>query len=187
MGLLKIIRKVKQKEKEMRLLLLGLDNAGKSTVMKRFLGDDISKISPTLGFDIKTLEHKGYRLNLWDIGGQATIRAYWRNYFEETQGLIFVVDSSDKRRLIECRNELFKLLNEEKLMGATLLILANKQDLQGALTAEEIALVLELNTNKIFKNRSHKIIGCSALSGNGLVDGVNWVVDDIASHIFMLS
>ncbi len=70
MGLLTILKKVKQKEKEVRLLMLGLDNAGKTTIVKKFNGEDISTISPTLGFNIKTLEYRGYKLNIWDVGGQ---------------------------------------------------------------------------------------------------------------------
>lgn len=61
----------------------GLDNAGKTTIVKKFNGDDINAIEPTLGFNIKTLEYKGYKLNVWDVGGQQTIRSYWRNYFEQ--------------------------------------------------------------------------------------------------------
>jgi hypothetical protein len=76
----------------MKLLLVGLDNAGKTTIVKKFNGEDITTISPTLGFQINTMEYKGYKLNIWDVGGQKTIRAYWRNYFETTEGLIWVVD-----------------------------------------------------------------------------------------------
>lgn len=83
MGLLSILKKVKQKERELRLLILGLDNAGKTTILKKFNGEDINEISPTVGFNIKTLEYAGYTLNVWDVGGQSTIRAYWRNYFEQ--------------------------------------------------------------------------------------------------------
>ena len=99
MGLLSILRKLKEKEKDVRILMLGLDNAGKTTILKKFNGEDINSISPTLGFNIKTLEHKGYNLNIWDVGGQKSLRSYWRNYFETTDGLIWVVDSADKRRL----------------------------------------------------------------------------------------
>ena len=130
-----IVRKTKEKEKEMRLLILGLDNAGKTTIIKKFNGEDIDKISPTLGFNIKTLEYENYKLNVWDIGGQKTIRSYWRNYFEQTDGVIWVVDSSDKYRLEDTKKELHNLLKEEKLMGATLLIFCNKQDIPGSLTS----------------------------------------------------
>merc|ERR1711862_1041376 len=106
MGLLTILKKMKQKEKEVGLLMLGLDNAGKTTILKKFNGEDIDTISPTLGFNIKTLDHRGLKLNVWDVGGQKSLRSYWRNYFESTDGLIWVVDSADKRRLEDCKKEL---------------------------------------------------------------------------------
>lgn len=77
-------------------------------------------------------------MNLWDVGGQKSLRSYWRNYFESTDGLVWVVDSADRMRMDACRDELEILLKEERLAGATLLVLANKQDLPGALSAQEI-------------------------------------------------
>jgi len=106
-------------------------------------GEDTSVISPTLGFNIKTIKYQKYSLNIWDVGGQKTIRSYWRNYFEQTDGLVWVVDSSDVRRL-DCSAELHNLLKEERLAGASLLVFANKQDIQGALKPAEIAKVLVL-------------------------------------------
>ncbi len=185
MGLLKILRKNKQREKEMRLLILGLDNAGKTTILKKFNGEDISTISPTLGFNIKTLEHGRYKLNVWDVGGQQTIRSYWRNYFEQTDGLVWVVDCADERRLQDCKKELHALLQQEKLAGASLLVFANKQDLSGALSHDDIASRLELD-GVIGERRHWHIEGCSAVTGKGLVAGVDWLVQDIASRIFMM-
>lgn len=185
MGLLTILKKIKQKEKEVRLLILGLDNAGKTTILKKFNGEDIHSISPTLGFNIQTLEYSGYKLNVWDVGGQKTIRSYWRNYFEATDGLIWVVDSADKRRLRDCKEELHSLLSQEKLAGASLLIFANKQDLEGALTAEGIAEALELSGDA-FRTRHWAIKPCSAVTGDGLVEGIDWMISDIASRIFMV-
>lgn len=186
MGLLTILKKVKQKEKEVRLLILGLDNAGKSSILKKFNGEDISTIEPTLGFNIKTLEYLGFVLNCWDVGGQQTIRSYWRNYFEQTDGLIWVVDSADRWRMEDCKRELHKLLGQEvicfkpnsgasrlrsdraqKLAGASLLIFANKQDLQGALTAAEIAEALDLANDAVTSSRHWEIRGCSAVTGAG--------------------
>ena len=105
----------------MRLLILGLDNAGKTTVLKKFNGEDISQIEPTLGFNIKTLEYKGFKLNCWDVGGQQTIRSYWRNYFEQTDGLIWVVDSADRWRMEDCKRELHQLLGQEQAPQAAAL------------------------------------------------------------------
>ena len=165
MGLLKIIRHTKEKEREMRILILGLDNAGKTTIVKKFNGEDTNTISPTLGFQIKTLYFKDYKLSVWDIGGQVSIRTYWRNFFEQTDGLIWVVDSSDKTRLTLCKEELHELLKQEKLIGSTLLVFYNKSDIEGSMSLEEIKDFLELDN---IKSRHWAIIPSSALTGDGL-------------------
>ena len=183
MGLLTILKKTKEKEREVRLLMLGLDNAGKTTILKKYNGEDITSISPTLGFNIKTLEYQGYKLNVWDIGGQTTIRSYWRNYFEQTDGLVWVVDSGDKIRLEDCRKELHQLLLQERLAGASLLVFCNKQDLKGSLSVEEIKEFLQLDN---FQTRHWAVVPCSAVTGEGLIEGINWIVGDIAARIFMM-
>lgn len=91
----------------------GLDNAGKTTIVKRIMGEDVTTVSPTLGFIIKTIDYEGYKLNIWDVGGQKTLRSYWRNYFEKTDALIWVVDATDRLRIEDCRTELHGLLQEE--------------------------------------------------------------------------
>ncbi|KAN0028669.1 hypothetical protein ACTFIV_010518 [Dictyostelium citrinum] len=183
MGLLTVLKKLKQKEKELRILMLGLDNAGKTTILKKFNGEDISTISPTLGFNIQTLMYKEYKLNIWDIGGQKTLRSYWRNYYEENDAVIWVVDSSDIRRIDDCKYELKKLLEEEKFAGASFLVFANKQDLDGAMTSEEISKYLDLEQ----LNTHHwEIMSCSAVTGFGLEEGIDWVVKDIVSRCFVL-
>lgn len=168
----------------MRILMVGLDNAGKTTIVKRINGEDASGISPTLGFIIKTMQYKSFRLNIWDVGGQKTLRSYWRNYYEQTDGLVWVVDSSDLRRLDDCKEELHNVLQEERLSGASLLVFANKQDIRGALKPADIAKVLNL---EVMDNSRHwQIVGCSALTGEGLLSGFDWLVSDIASRIYML-
>ena len=86
--------------------------------------------TPHLGFIIKSLNREGFKLNVWDIGGQKSIRPYWRNYFDATDALIYVIDSSDSRRLDETGEELTELLDDSKMAGVPLLVVANKQDLQ---------------------------------------------------------
>lgn len=183
MGFLSVLKKMRQKEKEMRILLLGLDNAGKTTILKRFNGESIDEISPTLGFNIKTIEHRGYTLNVWDVGGQKSLRSYWRNYFESTDGLIWVVDCADRMRLDACKEELGKLLHEERLSGATLLVLANKQDMPGALSPQEINDILDLDA---IKTHHWSVVGVSAVTGEKLLQAVDWLLDDIAKRIFTL-
>ncbi|KAF4730928.1 ADP-ribosylation factor-like protein 2, partial [Perkinsus olseni] len=117
-----------------------------------------------------------YKLNVWDVGGQKSIRSFWRNYFEATDGLIWVVDSLDRHRLTDCKEELHKLLKEERLAGASLLVLANKQDIAGALSPLEIRKHLELETMSM--SRHWYVLPCSAVTGEGLAEGVEWIVDD---------
>ncbi|ROL44400.1 ADP-ribosylation factor-like protein 3 [Anabarilius grahami] len=135
-----VLRRLKHSaEQEVRILLLGLDNAGKTTLLKQLASEDISHITPTQGFNIKSVQSQGFKLNVWDIGGQRKIRPYWRNYFENTDLLIYVIDSSDRKRFDETAQELAELLDEEKLSMVPLLIFANKQDMMTAATAAEIA------------------------------------------------
>src|SRR3990167_2717895 len=160
MGFHSLIKKYKQKECEVRILILGLDNAGKTTIVKKLKGEDVNSISPTLGFNIETLEFGGINLNIWDIGVQTSLRAYWKNFFEETDGLVWVVDSNDKMRLTDCKNEMQKILKQEKLSGATLLVFCNKQDVPGALTVAQIKDFLELDQ---IVSRHWGLVLCSAM------------------------
>ena len=101
MGLLSLLKKLKKNEKEARILILGLDNSGKTTILKRLSDEDISTITPTQGFNVKSLVQNDLNLNVWDIGGQKSIRPYWRNYFDHTDAQIYVIDSSDQKRMEE--------------------------------------------------------------------------------------
>ncbi|KAM8829253.1 ADP-ribosylation factor-like protein 3 isoform 2-T2 [Spinachia spinachia] len=166
MGLLSILRRLKQSpEREVHLLLLGLDNSGKTTLLKQLAAEDISHITPTQGFNIKSVQSSGFKLNVWDIGGQRKIRPYWKNYFQNTDVLIYVIDSSDRKRLEETSLELFELLEEEKLAAVPLLIFANKQDLTTATPASELAECLHLHT---IRDRMWQVQACSAVTAEGL-------------------
>jgi ADP-ribosylation factor-like protein 2 len=171
-----------------------LDNAGKTTIVKTLCGLSIDHIEPTLGFQIHSLDYSSstdttistdtpsFSINLWDIGGQSSIRAYWRNYFEQTDGVIWVVDSVDKSRLSLVKEEFQLILQQEKLVGATLLVLANKQDVQGALTTDQIAEALQLD--QIHHDRHWSIQACSAVTKEGLLQGMDWIVQDIGDRIY---
>ncbi|KAJ7325148.1 hypothetical protein JRQ81_018168 [Phrynocephalus forsythii] len=166
LGLLSILRKLKSApDQEVRILLLGLDNAGKTTLLKQLASEDITHITPTQGFNIKSVQAQGFKLNVWDIGGQRKIRPYWRNYFENTDILIYVIDSADRKRFEETGQELAELVDEEKLSGVPVLIFANKQDLLTAAPAAEIAEGLNLHT---IRDRVWQIQSCSALTGEGV-------------------
>ncbi|KAJ3156570.1 ADP-ribosylation factor protein 3 [Geranomyces variabilis] len=173
-GLLSLLRRLRNGPSDLRILLLGLDNAGKTTILKSLASEDITEIKPTQGFNIKSVVVEGVKLNVWDIGGQKTIRPYWRNYFESTDVLIYVIDSADRRRLEETGEELRNLLEESKLAGVPVLVLANKQDLVNALPGDEIATGLNLNA---IRDRQWQIQPCSAKSGAGVEDGLQWALN----------
>ncbi|KAL3995483.1 ADP-ribosylation factor-like protein 2 [Acanthocheilonema viteae] len=181
MGLLTILKKQRLKEKELRILVLGLDNGGKTTILKKLNGEEISEIAPTFGFNIKTLKYKDMKLNMWDVGGQKSLRSYWRNYFEQTDGVIWVVDSADIDRMDDCKRELSSLLVEERLAGASLLVLANKQDLSSSASSEEIEQLLGLRN---LKSHHWNIYGCSAFTGENLLEAIDWLCADISCRLF---
>ncbi|CAH8511543.1 unnamed protein product [Schistosoma mattheei] len=177
MGLLSLLRRLKSKpEQEIRILLLGLDNAGKTTLLKHLASEDITQTTPTQGFNIKSVQSQGFKLNVWDIGGQRKIRPYWKNYFENTDILIYVIDSSDKKRFEETGEELLELLSEDKLAGVPLIVFANKQDLLTAEPANRISDGLGLLT---IRDRPWQIQGCSAITGNGVQEGIEWVIKSV--------
>ena len=130
---------------------------------------------PTQGFNIKSLKHGSFKLNMWDVGGQKTIRPYWRNYFESTDGIIYVIDSADRRRMEETGIELQQIIDEEKLSGVPLLIYANKQDLLNSLSASEITAGLNLHS---IRDRQWQIVPCSAKTGEGLKDGLEFIIGE---------
>ena len=115
-------------------------------------------------------------MNVWDIGGQREIRPYWRNYYEQTDALVYVVDSADEMRVEEVKANLQELLQEEQLKGVPLLVFANKQDLEMALEAPEVMETLELNN---ISDRGWNIQACSAVSQQGLNEGMEWLIQTI--------
>uniref|UniRef100_A0A1I8BSA9 ADP-ribosylation factor-like protein 6 n=1 Tax=Meloidogyne hapla TaxID=6305 RepID=A0A1I8BSA9_MELHA len=183
MVMLTVLKKSRRKEQEMRVLILGLDNSGKTTFLNKLCGENTQEIAPTFGFNIKTVEHNGWKLNCWDVGGQKCLRPYWRNYFERTDAVIWVVDSSDTSRIdSDCRRELNLLLNESCLHGVTLLILANKCDLNGSLDTEAIQQLLKLES--ITKHR-WRIFRTSAYTGENLLEALEWLCTDISSRVLV--
>ena len=114
-------------KKEVRILMLGLDGAGKTTILYKLkLGDNITTI-PTIGFNVETLEYKNINFTVWDVGGQDKIRRLWRHYYMNTHALIFVVDCNDRDRVDDARQELTQMLHDEEMKDAVLLVFANKQ------------------------------------------------------------
>jgi len=163
-------------KKEMRILMVGLDAAGKTTILYKLKLGEIVTTIPTIGFNVETVEYKNISFTVWDVGGQDKIRPLWRHYFQNTQGLIFVVDSNDRERLGEAREELARMLNEEELKDAVVLVFANKQDLPNAMNAAEVTDKLGLHN---MRNRNWYIQATCATSGDGLYEGLDWLSNQL--------
>ena len=211
-------------KKDVRILMVGLDAAGKTTILYKLKLGEIVTTIPTIGFNVETVEYKNISFTVWgaarrsnppslwlriranppivspppcprptcpcrldaspwpslsaDVGGQDKIRPLWRHYYQNTQGVIFVVDSNDRDRVGEARDELHRMLNEDELRDAVLLCFANKQDLPNAMPCAEITDKLGLNS---LRQRHWYIQSTCATSGEGLYEGLDWLSNNIAT------
>jgi len=162
--------------KQVRILMVGLDAAGKTTILYKLKLGEIVTTIPTIGFNVETVEYKNISFTVWDVGGQDKIRPLWRHYFQNTQGLIFVVDSADRERVSEAAEELQKMLGEDELRDAILLVFANKQDLPNAMAASELTDKLGLNS---LRGKRWYIQSTCATQGQGLYEGLDWMSNEI--------
>uniref|UniRef100_A0A667ZN23 ARF GTPase 5 n=1 Tax=Myripristis murdjan TaxID=586833 RepID=A0A667ZN23_9TELE len=149
-----------------------------SSLFGRLFGKKQMRI--LMGFNVETVEYKNICFTVWDVGGQDKIRPLWRHYFQNTQGLIFVVDSNDKERVAESAEELSKMLQEDELRDAVLLVFANKQDLPNALSVSELTDLLGLGQK--LRNRTWYVQATCATQGTGLYEGLDWLSNELAKH-----
>ncbi|XP_054901286.1 ADP-ribosylation factor-like protein 14 [Poeciliopsis prolifica] len=158
-------------KKQVQVLLLGLDGSGKTTLLYKLKYNESVATVPTVGFNVEMLEtdRGSPGLTVWDVGGQRKMRPHWKHHFLDTAGLVFVVDSRDGKRLDEARKELHRILRSHSLKGVPLVILANKQDLPGALSPETLCQKLDLR--RVCEGRAWFIQPCSATVGVGLEEG----------------
>lgn len=164
---------------EYRLLMLGLDAAGKTTVLYKLRLGEVLTTIPTIGFNVESVEYKNINFTVWDVGGQTRIRPLWQHYYQGTQGLVFVVDSTDTARLEEAGLELFRLMSDDELRNAAVLVLANKQDVvDQAASITDVAAKMGLDRY----SRTHEwfIQPCSAMTGQGLYEGLDWLAGTLA-------
>jgi len=161
----------------MRILMVGLDAAGKTTILYKLKLGEIVTTIPTIGFNVETVEYKNISFTVWDVGGQDKIRPLWRHYFTNTQGLIFVVDSNDQERIQEAAAELNKMVNEEELRESIILVFANKQDLPNALSTSELTEKLGLHQ---LRGRKWYVQAACATQGTGLYEGLDWLSSELS-------
>uniref|UniRef100_A0A673GDI6 ADP-ribosylation factor n=1 Tax=Sinocyclocheilus rhinocerous TaxID=307959 RepID=A0A673GDI6_9TELE len=158
---------------------VGLDAAGKTTILYKLKLGEIVTTIPTIGFNVETVEYKNICFTVWDVGGQDKIRPLWRHYFQNTQGLIFVVDSNDRERVAESAEELSKMLQEDELRDAVLLVFANKQDLPNAMAVSELTDKLGLQS---LRSRTWYVQATCATQGTGLYEGLDWLSNELSKH-----
>ena len=157
---------------EKRILMLGIDGAGKTTILYKIKLNEVITTVPTIGFNVESIKYRNIKFNVWDIGGQDRIRKLWKHYYEGVSGLIYVIDSNDRDRIDENALELGKLLNEEELKKASLLILANKRDLPNIVSIRELKERLGLH---YIIDRPWSIQSACGVSGDGIYQGLEWL------------
>mmetsp|Transcript_28084 Transcript_28084/g.61011 ORF Transcript_28084/g.61011 Transcript_28084/m.61011 type:complete len:287 (+) Transcript_28084:92-952(+) len=167
------------KGEDQKIIMLGLDAAGKTTVLYMLkLGEVVTTI-PTVGFNVETIEYSGKKMvsfTFWDVGGRDKVRPLFRHYYQGVNALVAVVDSADRDRFEVTRDELKRTLNEDELRDVPLLVFANKQDIPGAATVQEVADKLDLNS---IRNRMWHIQASCALTGEGLHEGLSWLQEPV--------
>lgn len=159
---------------EHKVIIVGLDNAGKTTILYQFLLNEVVHTSPTIGSNVEEIVCKKTRFVMWDIGGQESLRASWSTYYANSDFVILVVDSTDRERLHISKKELHEMLQNEDLKRAKLLVFANKQDIKGCMSAAEISQQLKLTS---LKDHTWQIQACCALTGSGLSNGLEWMLE----------
>lgn len=163
-------------KKELRILMVGLDGAGKTTILYQLKLGEVVKTVPTVGFNVENVCYKNINFDVWDVGGQDKMRPLWRHYYKEARGLIFVVDSHNTDRFQEARGELESMLEDAALNDVPLLVFANKKDLPNASPTAEIAESLGLESWP--RQRRWLIQSACAKNGDGILQGLDWL-----SHI----
>ena len=113
--------------KSANIVFLGLDNAGKTTILYQFLMNEVVHTSPTIGSNVEEVVWNNIHFIMWDLGGQESLRTAWNTYYSNTEFILLVVDSTDRERLSITKEELHKMLQSDELNKASVLVFANKQ------------------------------------------------------------
>lgn len=165
--------------KDKKILLLGLDSAGKTTILYKLKMGEMIKTIPTIGFNVEEIVYNTMRLTVWDVGGQEKIRCLWRHYYKDTSAVIFVIDISDSARFAEAKEELHTILNEDQLKDVPVLIFANKSDLSPTVSASQLVSVLDLTH---LKNTQWYVQLSSAIKELGLYEGLEWLSNTLEKN-----
>ncbi|CAI8589418.1 unnamed protein product [Vicia faba] len=160
------------------VVMVGLDNAGKTTILYKLQIGKVVTTIPTVGFNVEKVEYKNVDFTVWDAGGQGLykLRPLWKHYFNNNDCLIYVVDSMDRERIDQAKQEFQITINEPTMLNNIILVFANKQDLNGAMTPTEVCEGLGLFE---LRNRKWHIQGTCGLKGDGLFEGLDWLASTL--------
>lgn len=177
MGLLdKLSNFLSSKRRDVNVLVVGLDNSGKTSIINHLKPNDskLQTIVPTVGFNVEKFSAKALNFTTFDMSGQGKYRNLWEHYYKDVDAIIFVIDSSDRMRIVVSKEELISMITHQELKNRNIPVLffANKMDVRGALSAEEIGEELELNR---IRNKRWQIFGSNALTGEGVAEGIDWL------------
>ncbi|KAK5623394.1 ADP-ribosylation factor-like protein 13B [Crenichthys baileyi] len=180
------LKRWREPSRKVTLVMVGLDNAGKTAAVRGIQGENPQDVAPTVGFSKVDLKQGKFEVTIFDLGGGKRIRDIWKNYFSESYGVVFVVDSSDVQRIQETRETMAQVLQHPRIAGKPVLVLANKQDLEGALAEADIIENLSLeklvNENKCLCQIEpcSAILGCGKKVDKSIKKGLNWLLSNIA-------
>ncbi|XP_013419271.1 ADP-ribosylation factor-related protein 1-like [Lingula anatina] len=171
------------------VVILGLDNAGKTTYLektqtvfnKNYKGVNLNKITTTVGLNIGKIDVKSVRLNFWDLGGQEELQSLWDKYYAECHAVIYMVDGADRGRIVESKQTFDKMITSSALDSVPLLVVVNKQDLEECMSVAEVKEVFNTSAHKIGRRSCH-LLGASALNGEGIDEGIHWVVTAVEAN-----
>ena len=172
-------------KKKARILMFGLDGAGKTSILYQLKLSDLIKTTQTIGFNIETIKYKDLYIDIWDIGGFSIFPnnediILFKHYYQNTDGIIFVIDCNDKKRFGKANKGLLEIIKDEKLKNLPLLIFGNKQDLNEAISPNELIKYLEYE--KIINNK-WLIQGSSAMNGKGIKEGFDWLTNSLLKKV----
>ena len=172
----KILEFFTKNRNNFKIIILGVQEAGKTTILYRLSLGQFVKTSPTIGSNVEELTYNNVKFQAWDLGGQESIRTLWDVYYVNTDAVIYVIDSKDDENFEISKSEFYKVLANKNLKNSVILIFANKQDLPGAKNINKIVEDYELSK---IKDHIWHIIPCSAVNGEGLVNGIKWLSDQL--------
>ena len=178
MGILffKLLKNILE-EKDAHIMIVGADGSGKKTIISKLKMVEKVDNNSTIGFNINTFNYKGIKFIIWDFGNQD--KTILKNYYKITNGIIFVVDSNDKDKIKESADELKNMLNDEDLKNGPILVMANKQDIKGCLSPNQVTEELGMSQ---FKGRIWKVQGTSGVTGKGLNEGLEWMSSELLKY-----